>query len=141
MFFIRTSPVQVFHTHTCILALGVHWDTCILLHLDTYTCILTLRCFLPLHWDTYRRVCVQVSVWKRQCSSVREKMSAFKCKCGSVSVEVSVFKGFSGRTLRNAFGKNHGCANNTCGYHMCVRVNKQFLLLSRKTCANLRSYV
>ena len=92
MFFIRTSPVQVFHTHTCILALGLHWDTCILLHLDTYTCILTLGCFLPLHWDTYRRVCVQVSVWKRQCSSV--------------SVEMSVFKGFSGRTLRNAFGKN-----------------------------------
>ena len=28
-----------------------------------------------------------------------------KCKCRSVSVEVSVFKGFSGRTLRNAFGK------------------------------------
>ena len=45
------------------------------------------------------------------------------CKCGesvnvwvclSVSVEVSVFKGFSGRTLRNAFGKNclHACAEN-----------------------------
>ena len=28
-----------------------------------------------------------------------------KCECRSVSVEVSVFKGFSGRTLRNAFGK------------------------------------
>ena len=27
-----------------------------------------------------------------------------KCECRSVSVEVSVFKGFSGRTLRNAFG-------------------------------------
>ena len=34
-------------------------------------------------------------------------MSVFKCKCVSVSVEVSVFKGFSGRTLRNAFGKKH----------------------------------
>ena len=98
MFFIRKSPVQVFHTHTCILALGLHWDTCILLHLDTYTCILTLGCFLPLHWDTYRRVCVQVSVWKRQCSSVSVEMSVFKCKGVSVSVEVSVFKGFSGRT-------------------------------------------
>ena len=29
-----------------------------------------------------------------------------KCECRSVSAEVSVFKGFSGRTLRNAFGKN-----------------------------------
>ena len=28
-----------------------------------------------------------------------------QCECRSVSVEVSVFKGFSGRTLRNAFGK------------------------------------
>ena len=27
-----------------------------------------------------------------------------ECECRSVSVEVSVFKGFSGRTLRNAFG-------------------------------------
>ena len=30
----------------------------------------------------------------------------WKCQCVSVSVEVSVFKGFSGRTLRNAFGNN-----------------------------------
>ena len=28
------------------------------------------------------------------------------CVCVSISVEVSLFKGFSGRTLRNAFGKN-----------------------------------
>ena len=41
---------------------------------------------------TYRNVSVQVQVWK--------------CQCVSVSVEVSVFKRFSGRTLRNAFGKN-----------------------------------
>ena len=32
----------------------------------------------------------------------------WKCQCLSVSVEVSVFKGFSGRTLRNAFGKKRG---------------------------------
>ena len=43
-----------------------------------------------LHWGTYS-VHVVVQVWK--------------CQCVSVSVEVSVFKGFSGRTLRNAFGK------------------------------------
>ena len=95
-FFIRTSPAQVFHTHTCILALGLHWDTCILhtfalgyfalgyLHLHTYP---WMR-FTLLHWDTYRRVCVQVSVWKRQHSSVSVEMSVFKCKCGSVSVQV-----------------------------------------------------
>ena len=33
-------------------------------------------------------------------------LCVFKCKCRSVIVEVSVFKGFSGKTLRNAFGKN-----------------------------------
>ena len=81
----------------------LHWDcTGILAYFYTfayfYTCTLTLGCFLPLHWDTYRRVCVQVSVWKRQCSSVSVEMSVFKCKGVSVSVEVSVFKGFSGRT-------------------------------------------
>ena len=31
--------------------------------------------------------------------------SSSVCVCVSVSVEVQVFKGFSGRTLRNAFGK------------------------------------
>ena len=46
------------------------------------------------HWGTYS-VHVVVQVW-------------WKCQCVSVSVEVSVFKGFSGRTLRNAFGKNGG---------------------------------
>ena len=45
-----------------------------------------------LHWGTYS-VHVVVQVW-------------WKCQCVSVSVEVSVFKGFSGRTLRNAFGKS-----------------------------------
>ena len=37
-------------------------------------------------------------------------MQVWKCQCVSVSVEVSVFKRFSGRTLRNAFGK----INSTC---------------------------
>ena len=80
--FFRTFPVQVFHTHTCIL---VHTCTGIALgYLHTCTWILTLA-YLPL--DAF----VQVQVWK--------------CQCVSVSVEASVFKGFSGRTLRNAFGK------------------------------------
>ena len=55
------------------------------------------------------------------CVSVHVEVSVYvlrmwwKCQCLSVSVEVSVFKGFSGRTLRNAFGK------------------KKFLLTSRIT--------
>ena len=46
------------------------------------------------------------------CVSVNVEVSVYvvrmwwKCQCVSVSVEVSVFNGFSGRTLRNAFGKN-----------------------------------
>ena len=40
-----------------------------------------------------------------------------KCECRSVSVEVSVFKGFSGRTLRNAFGKK---IIDIVGVCMCV---------------------
>ena len=48
-------------------------------------------------------VCVSVSVEV----SVYVVRMWWKCQCVSVRVEVSVFKGFSGRTLRNAFGKNH----------------------------------
>ena len=48
---------------------------------------------LPLTLGYVYSVHVVVQVW-------------WKCQCVSVSVEVSVFKGFSGRTLRNAFGKN-----------------------------------
>ena len=47
-----------------------------------------------LHWGTYS-VHVVVQVW-------------WKYQCVSASVEVSVFKGFSERTLRNAFG-NYIC--------------------------------
>ena len=46
-------------------------------------------------------VCVSVSVEV----SVYVVRMWWKCQCVSVRVEVSVFKGFSGRTLRNAFGK------------------------------------
>ena len=45
-------------------------------------------------------VCVSVSVEV----SVYVVRMRWKCQCVSVSVEVSVFKGFSGRTLRSAFG-------------------------------------
>ena len=85
MLIIRTSLVLVFHTHhrTCIITLA-YFDTCIL-----STWMLAL---FHLHWGTYS-VHVVVQVW-------------WKCQCVSVSVEVSVFKGFSGRTLRNALGKN-----------------------------------
>ena len=110
MFFIRTSPaqvfisaspVQVFHTHTLLASLrwaSLRWDC-------TYTCILALGRFLSLHSGTYRRVSVQASVWKRKCRNVSVQVQVLKCQCVSVSVEVSVFKGFSGRTLRKAFGK------------------------------------
>ena len=123
-FFIGTSPVLVFHAHTCLLIACLHTHdmlshalpthcmlayslhACILiialasLHLHTYiltrayfdTCILCtwMLSLFHLHWGTYS-VHVVVQVW-------------WKCQCVSVSVEVSVFKGFSGRTLRNAFG-------------------------------------
>ena len=101
MFFIRTSPVLVFHAHTCILIACLHTH-CMLayssLHLHHYTCNTCILCtwmlsLFHLHWDTYS-VHVVVQVW-------------WKCQCVSVSVEVSVFKGFSGRTLRNAFGKTN----------------------------------
>ena len=66
--------MKVFHTHTCILALGLHWDTYITLalhtlalhllaHLDTYTCILALGCFLALgrfHSYTYTGIRIDV---------------------------------------------------------------------------------
>ena len=48
-------------------------------------------------------VCVSVSVEV----SVYVVRMWWKCQCVSVSVEVSVFKGFSGRTLRNAFGNKN----------------------------------
>ena len=85
-----------------MLAYSLH--ACILialasLHLHTYTCILLTLAYFALgcfRSSTYTGVriafmCV-LQVW-------------WKCQCVSVSVDVSVFKGFSGRTLRNAFGK------------------------------------
>ena len=94
-FFIRTSPVLVFYI--------LHYNTHPYPHLHTYTCytciltralhLLHLAAFaLPLTLGYVYSVHVVVQVW-------------WKCQCVSVSVEVSVFKGFSGRTLRNAFGK------------------------------------
>ena len=43
-------------------------------------------------------------MFKCKCRNVSAQVQVWKCQCVSVSVEVSVFKGFSGRTLRNAFG-------------------------------------
>ena len=45
-------------------------------------------------------------MFKCTCRNVSVQVQVWKCQCVSVSVEVSVFKRFSGRTLRNAFGKN-----------------------------------
>ena len=91
--------------HACILIACLH-TLCMLayssLHLHHYTYILTLAYFdtcilctwmlslFHLHWGTYS----VLQVW-------------WKCQCVGVSVEVSVFKRFSGRTLRNAFGKKN----------------------------------
>ena len=46
-------------------------------------------------------------MFKCTCRNVSVQVQVWKCQCVSVSVEVSVFKGFSGRTLRNAFGKKN----------------------------------
>ena len=70
----------VFHTHTCLLTLAYH------------ACILTLAYF-----DT--------GILRTWMLSLFHGVCVCKCECRSASVEVSVFKGFSGRTLRNAFGK------------------------------------
>ena len=82
--------------HACVLIIALAS-----LHLHTYTCMLCtwMLSLFHLHWGTYS-VHVVVQVW-------------WKCQCVSVSVEVSVFKGFSGRTLRNAFGDKKGKANMT----------------------------
>ena len=44
-------------------------------------------------------------MFKCKCRNVSVQVQVWKCQCVSVSVEVSVFKRFSGRILRNAFGK------------------------------------
>ena len=85
------------HTH-CMLAYSslAYTYTCILSHLHCILCTSLLSLF-HLHRATYSvHVILQVS--KRNIAFM------LSCKCLSVSVEVSVFKGFSGRTLRNAFG-------------------------------------
>ena len=80
----------VFHTHTCLLIACLHAH-CMLAHPYLHCVLAECPC-----------VCVSVSVEV----SVYVVRMWWKCQCVSVSVEVSVFNGFSGRTLRNAFGKN-----------------------------------
>ena len=85
VFFPCSLITLAYSLHACMLIIRLaYFDTCIL-------CTWMLSLF-HLHWGTYS-VHVVVQVW-------------WKCQCVSVSVEVSVFKGFSGRTLRNAFGNN-----------------------------------
>ena len=79
----------VFHTHTCLLIACLHAH-CMLAYPYLHCVLAECPC-----------VCVSVSVEV----SVYVVRMWWKCQCVSVSVEVSVFKGFSGRTLRNAFGK------------------------------------
>ena len=88
----------------------LHWECagvlayfCIFLALlHTFALAYTLGCFFTL----YTGIRIDVYVFKCQCGSVSVQVYVWKCQCVSVSVEVSVFKGFSGRTLRNAFGNN-----------------------------------
>ena len=91
-----TQCMLAYSLHACILiaCLHTHHRACIitLAYLDTCILCTWMLSLFHLHWGTYS-VHVVVQVW-------------WKCQCVSVSVEVSVFKGFSGRTLRNAFGKN-----------------------------------
>ena len=82
----------VFHTHTCLLIACLHAQSML-----AYPSLVYLHCVLA----ECQCVCVRVSVEV----SVYVVRMWWKCQCVSVSVEVSVFKGFSGRTLRNAFGK------------------------------------
>ena len=93
----------VFHTHTCLLIACLHAQSML-----AYPSLVYLHCVLA----ECHCVCVSVHVEV----SVYVLRMWWKCQCLSVSVEVSVFKGFSGRTLRNAFGKN--TLNNTiCRFH------------------------
>ena len=92
-FFIRTSPVLVFHTHTCLLIACLH-SHCML----AYSRLHIMLAYLHLHTLTL----AYFALGCFRSSSV----CVCKCERRSVSVEVSVFKGFSGRTLRNAFGNN-----------------------------------
>ena len=71
-----------------------------MLTLAYHACILTLAYF-----DT--------GILRTWMLSLFQCVCVCKCECRSVSVEVSVFKGFSGRTLRNAFGKKLTDPNST----------------------------
>ena len=84
----------VFHTHTCLLIACLH-SHCMLAYSPLH---IMLAC---LHLHTLTLAYFALGCFRS--SSV----CVCKCECRSVSVEVSVFKGFSGRTLRNAFGKNN----------------------------------
>ena len=105
----------VFHTHTCLLIACLHAH-CMLAYpsLAYLHCVLAYPSLAYLHLHTLHLDAFALPLtlwWKCQCVSVSVEVSVYvvqmwwKCQCVSVSVGVSVFKGFSGRTLRNAFGK------------------------------------
>ena len=116
---LHTHPL---HTYTACLHTH-HFDTA---YFDT--CILCTWMLSLFHW----MLCTWMLGWKCQCVSVSVEVSVYvvqmwwKCQCVSVSVEVSVFKGFSGRTLRKAFGKKqydaflHPSVPSKVGQRHCV---------------------
>ena len=123
-FFIRTSPVLVFQyshlpTH-CMLACSLlhacifqysHLPThCMLACSLLHACMLIVACLHAHCMLAYPYLHCVLAECPCVCVSVSVEVSVYvvrmwwKCQFASVSVEVSVFKGFSGRTLRNAFG-------------------------------------
>ena len=82
-------------------------------------------------------------MFKCTCRNVSVQVQVWKCQCVSVSVEVSVFKGFSGRTLRNAFGKKFESGGH-CRMRMPheeVRVCFRFAMLPLRCFACSRFFI
>ena len=124
-FFIRTSPVLVFQyshlpthcmpacslLHACIFQYSHLPTHCMLACSLLHACMLIVACLHAHCMLAYPYLHCVLAECPCVCVSVSVEVSVYvvrmwwKCQCASVSVEVSLFKGFSGRTLRNAFGK------------------------------------
>ena len=119
MFFIRTSPVQVFpiHAYSILIAYSLHlhpftWILVVGCYLHPFTWILAVGC---LHWGTYRvfmfmckckceSVSVQVYVSQCHCSSASAEVSVCECECRSVSVQ-EIFRKNPSQCFREKKGK------------------------------------
>ena len=135
-FFIRTSPVLVFHTHTCLLIACLHTHCmlaypslaylhCVLaypslayLHLHTLTlAYFALGCFRSSPYTV-----VEVSVCNCKCRSVSVcsanvvEVSVCKCKCRSVSVQ-RIFRKNPSQCFRE---KTKHAFDNTCPLSLFV---------------------